>query len=437
MLFRSAVAQKEVEFTTAQQAVYDDPNVDMLIVRSYPGRDAPVWGEHLIAATQTSDKPILISLTGTVAESTAWLPQVEATGVPCFEAPSRLVYAASAWVEFEERRSRLGDRARMSRPCPKQALPASGDGWDEALGKSLLKQYGIVTPSSVFVPMGHERDLNASALRFPVVLKVVSADIPHKTEAGGVKAGIVNAAELSVALQAMMVNVRERRPAARIRGWLVEEMASGMELMVGALNNLSFGPAVLVGMGGVQAEVLQDVVRAYAPVDRGQARSMILRLKGASLLTGFRGQPACDIDAAADAISRLSWLVADHADTLAEVEVNPLMVGLSSAVAVYPVTAEPPSEAGELHVTAMVTLPARAEGDCGAEGTMGSSARADDPEEITPDTTSSARMTRIPSRRLVRTCTTAPPSKVPSGMLGPLAPSWRGVNSYRHASRNC
>ena len=81
--------------------------------------------------------------------------------------------------------------------------------------------------------------------------------------------------------------------------------------------------------------------------------------------------------------------------------------------------------------------PAIAEGDCGAEGTMGSSARADDPEEITPDTTSSARMTRIPSRRLMRTCTTAPPSKVPSGMLGPVTPSWRGVNSYRHASRNC
>ena len=136
-----------MEFTTAQQAVYDDPNVDMLIVRSYPGRDAAVWGEHLIASAKASDKPVLISLTGTVAEASGWLPSVEAAGIPCFEAPSRLVYAASALAGFEARRSLAqGAVDGAQRPCARQPLPGAGQVWDEVRGKELLDRYGIETP---------------------------------------------------------------------------------------------------------------------------------------------------------------------------------------------------------------------------------------------------------------------------------------------------
>ncbi|HTE15013.1 MAG TPA: CoA-binding protein, partial [Burkholderiales bacterium] len=96
----AAIAQKEVEFSAATQAVLDDPNVDMLFLRSYPGRDAPLWAQNFVATASASDKPVLISLTGTARESSAWLPTVDAAGVPWFEAPGRLVYAASVLNNF-------------------------------------------------------------------------------------------------------------------------------------------------------------------------------------------------------------------------------------------------------------------------------------------------------------------------------------------------
>jgi acyl-CoA synthetase (NDP forming) len=330
----AAVAQKEMEFSTAQQAVLDDPHVDMLIVRSYPGHDAVVWADHLITAAHATGKPILISLTGTVRESAAWLPRLEAAGIPAFEAPSRLVYAASALHEFEQRRARAAAASRAVRPCAAQSLPEVGGEWDEVQGKVLLQQYGIATPQRLILTDAAALETAAWDLSFPVALKVVSADIAHKTELGGVKAGITSLPQLKHELAAMMSRVRAAKPDARVRGWLVEEMASGVEVIAGALNNASFGPVILVGLGGVQAEILKDVVRAYAPVSADEARRLILQLKGTNLLCGFRGQPACDLDALADAISRLSWLITDHTDALSEIEINPILAGPHGAVAV-------------------------------------------------------------------------------------------------------
>ena len=132
----------------------------------------------------------------------------------------------------------------------------------------------------------------------------------------------------------MRRSVAAYKPDARIRGWLIEEMAQGVELIVGALNNPSFGPLVMVGMGGVYAELFKDVVRRYAPFDAAVARELVLSLKGARILQGYRGKPACDIDALADAVSRVSWLIADHVEVLSEVEINPLIVGTRGAWAV-------------------------------------------------------------------------------------------------------
>lgn len=331
----AAIAQKEPEFSAATQAVLDDPNVDMLILRSYPGRDAPVWAQNFAAAANASDKPILISLTGTVRESSAWLPIVEAAGVPCFEAPSRLVYAASVLNEFTRKCERAGVSGSERRVVTQQALPVTAVGsLDELQGKACLEAYGIATPKRLFIAAGDEASLASCDLKFPLVLKVVSPDLPHKTEAGGVRIGISDSIELKQILTVMQQSVRAHKPDARIRGWLIEEMAQGVELIIGALNNPSFGPLVLVGMGGVYAELFKDVARRYAPFGVVQARELILGLKGARMLQGYRGQPACDIDALAEAVSRVSWLIADHAERLAEVEINPLIVGREGAIAV-------------------------------------------------------------------------------------------------------
>ena len=108
----------------------------------------------------------------------------------------------------------------------------------------------------------------------------------------------------------------------------MEEQAQGVEVIVGALDNPSFGPLVLVGMGGVQAEIFRDVARRYAPVDVDTAREMVLELKAARLLQGYRGAPPRDIDALADIVARVSWMIADHEATVAEIEINPVVVGV-------------------------------------------------------------------------------------------------------------
>ena len=330
----AAIAQKEVEFSAATQAVLDDSNVDMLILRSYPGRDAPVWAAHFVAAANASDKPILISLTGTVQESSAWLPIVDAAAVPSFEAPSRLVYAASALHTFTRQCEHASRRVDAIRLVARQALPFSAHELDEVQGKACLEAYGIPTPKRIFIAAGDEASLASCDLTFPVALKVVSPDLPHKTEAGGVRIGIESIIQLKHILTDMRRSVAAYKPDARIRGWLIEEMAQGVELIVGALNNPSFGPLVMVGMGGVYAELFKDVVRRYAPFDAAVARELVLSLKGARILQGYRGKPACDIDALADAVSRVSWLIADHVEVLSEVEINPMIVGTRGAWAV-------------------------------------------------------------------------------------------------------
>ena len=339
----AGIAQKEAEFSAATQVVLDDPNVDMLFLRSYPGHDAPLWAQHFVAAAHASDKPILISLTSTPRESAAWLPTVEAANVPCFEAPGRLVYAASALNEFTRKCEGLAQgkhghpdhvKLPLSLSLSNTTTRTAADALDEVQSKACLEAYGITTPRRWFVAAGDEGTLDALDIAFPVALKVVSPDLPHKTEAGGVRLGIENIFQLKQILNDMRQSVADYAPNARIRGWLIEVMAQGVELIVGALNNPSFGPLIMVGMGGVYAELFRDVVRRYAPFDAAAARELVLSLKGARMLQGYRGLPACDIDALADAVSRLSRLIADHADQLAEVEINPLIAGADAAWAV-------------------------------------------------------------------------------------------------------
>ena len=337
----AAIAQKEPEFRTATQAVLDDPNVDMLFLRSYPGRDAPVWAEHFVHAASATDKPILISLTGTAAESAPWLPIIDGARVPWFEAPTRLVNAASVLNDFTRKCERAAAARAPATPAAAtpgaSALPlaaAAHGTLDEVQSKACLAAYGIATPKRLFVAAGDEAVLEGCALPFPVVLKVVSPDLPHKTEVGGVRIGIKEKSELKQLVKEMLSHVRGHRPDARISGWLIEEMAHGVELIVGAINNPSFGPLVMVGMGGVQAELLRDVARRYAPFDVAAARELVLSLKCAPLLQGYRGQPACDVDALATVVSRVSQLIADHAAQVSELEINPLMVSARGASAV-------------------------------------------------------------------------------------------------------
>jgi acetyltransferase len=131
---------------------------------------------------------------------------------------------------------------------------------------------------------------------------------------------------LKSAARDVLAAASKHNAKARIDGVLVQEMAGGLEVIVGAVNDRFFGPVVVFGLGGIYTELLKDVTRRFAPFGRDAARDMINEIKGAALLTGFRGQPALDIEALATAMSRLSLLIVDYADRIAEIDVNPLFV---------------------------------------------------------------------------------------------------------------
>lgn len=197
----------------------------------------------------------------------------------------------------------------------------------EAGAKAALAAAGVPVLPERVVATAAEAVQASTAMGFPVVLKVVSPDLPHKTEVGGVALGLDSAESVASAYDAMLARVRGAAPAARIDGVLVSPMVrGGTEMILGAKRDPVFGPVVLVGLGGIFAEVIQDVAVRPAPVDEAEAMEMLRGLKAFAVLDGARGRPKADLAAAASAVAVLSRFAAQHAADIAEIDINPLLV---------------------------------------------------------------------------------------------------------------
>jgi acyl-CoA synthetase (NDP forming) len=207
---------------------------------------------------------------------------------------------------------------------------------DEAAGKTLLAEYGIAVPKTLVVKSAGGIGDALNALTFPVVVKVMSGDILHKSDAGGVRVNLRTADEVHEAITAMAALPKIK--AARVDGWLVEEMAPpGQEMVIGGLRDPDFGPLVMVGVGGIFVEVLADVAFRICPITRLDAEEMIDELKGAALLQGARGREPVSREGIIDALLNIGGedgLLMQHADDIAEADINPLIVSASGAVAV-------------------------------------------------------------------------------------------------------
>lgn len=207
------------------------------------------------------------------------------------------------------------------------ALARIDGGLSEYDAKELLAQAGVAVPPHRLVTDAAGLDAAAAALGYPLALKIQSPDLPHKTEVGGVRLGIGDAAALRRSYDAMLAELRRRRPDARLQGVLLQPMARpGIEVILGTIRDPGFGPLVMVGAGGVMTELFKDVAYRLAPVDAEGARRMLGELRIARLLDGFRGAPAADIDALAALVARLSRFAADNRDLVQEVELNPVIV---------------------------------------------------------------------------------------------------------------
>ncbi|GAA5236303.1 acetate--CoA ligase family protein [Verticiella sediminum] len=198
---------------------------------------------------------------------------------------------------------------------------------NEADALALLREHGIASPAIRRAVSREQACAAAQALGFPVAMKVLSAALPHKTEAGGVVLGVNDLAQAAQAYDRIRERVAAAVPDAAIDGVLVAPMvAGGVECILGAHRDPVLGAVVMLGAGGVNVELMRDVSFRLAPVDRQQARAMIDELKSAPLLRGFRGAPVADVEALADAIVRLSRLAFDAGETLAAIDINPLRV---------------------------------------------------------------------------------------------------------------
>ena len=197
----------------------------------------------------------------------------------------------------------------------------------EADSKALLREAGIALPDEVLVSEKSALDAAIARAGFPLVMKIQSPDIPHKSEVGGVRVNIATKGEVFLAFEALLDNARKDCPDAAIQGVLVGPMAKkGVEIIIGTMLDATFGPMIMVGLGGITTELFRDVIYRPAPVSAAEAAAMLAELKAAPLLNGFRGAAKADIAALAQLIAHVSLLAAVYRDQISEIEINPVLV---------------------------------------------------------------------------------------------------------------
>jgi acyl-CoA synthetase (NDP forming) len=231
--------------------------------------------------------------------------------------------------------SRAASKARaiLADAACRQGLPG-GATLSEHASKQLLRAYGIKTSRDVLCASARAAVSAASEIGFPVVMKVCSPDLAHKSDAGLVLVGVGSAAAVRRAYDELLGRATKASRSARIEGVLVCDMVSdGVETLVGVSRDDLFGPVVTVGLGGVLVEVLGDVAIRVPPFGESEARAMIDELAGRALLLGVRGANAADENALIDVIMKVQRLAMELADDIAELDINPLVVRSRGAVA--------------------------------------------------------------------------------------------------------
>ena len=313
-----------------------DPNIDQLIVRygAVQGPKGEAWANGLAAVARESDKPLLVAWSRVPDRAEVSIRILEQSRIPWLLTPTRAAKAAGALYEFARKRRVRAPRAapRLIEPRPLD-FPQGARALSESESKKVLSAYGVPVTREVAMSLDAVAALAEAPLPFPLAVKVASADIRHKTEAGGVRLNLASLADLKSAAREVVAAAQRHQPAARIDAVLVAEMAQGVEVIAGAVNDPYFGPVVMFGLGGIFTELLQDVSYRFAPFGVDTAREMIRAIRVHPVLTGYRGRPALAVDAVAETLARVSLLATDHADRIAEIDVNPLFVSARGVVA--------------------------------------------------------------------------------------------------------
>jgi len=325
----------ESRYQLALQAVLTDDNVDGVIVICVPqmATNLEKMSSTIVKQARFSDKPVfaVYMATGDIQKS---LQILEDAHIPHYRFPEDAARAMSAMVRYVRWRKRPRTEIKhfddvnpaKVREILDKAIKEKRKFLPEPEAYEILGAYGLPISRNKLVHNEKEAIRGAAEIGFPVAMKIVSPDIVHKVDVGGVILNLFSESDVRHAYSELMGQVKAAKQDARIWGVLIQEMViGGKETILGMKRDPLFGGLLMFGLGGIYVEVFKDVTFRIAPIRELSAKSMIERIKGIKLLQGFRGEPPCDLDAIAQSLLRLSQLVTDFPE-IEEMDINPLIV---------------------------------------------------------------------------------------------------------------
>ena len=329
----TAQAIGELGYAPMVELVAQSKRIDTILLISSlanPERAKKLAAE-MAELTAKIDKPILLSTYTTATPAS--IAAIAGAGIPCYTAMPSCARAIRALVDYARFRDKLARRKPIEETAPPvrdevgRGLAAAGPVLTEVASKKLLARYGVPLPPEALAASEDEAVAAAAKIGGAVALKVQSPDILHKTEAGAVMLGLSDEEAVRDGYRTVLARAKAAYPNATIDGVLVQAMARrGREMILGITRDPDFGPMLMVGLGGIHVEVLKDVAFAPVPLGTKDALDLMGQLKGAALLDAVRGEPAADRDALASLMVALSRFAADHADQIAEIDLNPVIV---------------------------------------------------------------------------------------------------------------
>jgi acyl-CoA synthetase (NDP forming) len=329
----TAQAIREVGYARIIEILQRSPVTDMILVVGSLATETMLRRDIDAITRVARESAVPIAFCAYTNASPAAVALLAGAGLPAYTSMANCAKALRALAEYAEFQRRWRQRGGGElTPVPdvtevRRRLTAAGRVLCEHEAKEILAAYGVPRPREE-VAADVTKALEAAArVGFPVALKVQSPDIPHKTEAGAVALGLTTPAALRRAYRQVLGSARTAHPGAEVRGVLVQQMAPrGVEVIVGVTRDETFGPLLMVGLGGLFVEVLRDVAFAPTPLTREDARDLLAQLRGSRVLQGVRGEPPADVEALVDLLVAVSRFADDHAEAIAEIDLNPVIV---------------------------------------------------------------------------------------------------------------
>ena len=321
-------------YVMAVEAAQKDDSVDAIIVILTPqAMTRPADTARDIAGCLDGKKPVLVSFMGG-EDVMPGRDELVAANLPDYPSPERAVDALRAMTQYASwlrRPPRVITRFRVNKRRVQRIINRHVRTGQlqvgEAQAKTILRAYGFTVPAGSVAPTARGAVEIAEKVGYPVAMKIVSPDIIHKSDMGGVKLNLDSPNAVEDAFDLMMLRIRQRAPEATLDGVYVEQMCRrGREIILGMSRDPQFGPMLMFGLGGIFVEVMKDVTFHIAPITDDEAMKMLESTKSFSLLKGVRGQASVDLSAIATGIQRISQLVTDFPQ-IVEMDINPFIVG--------------------------------------------------------------------------------------------------------------